>query len=249
MRILICTLVVLFATCSARSQTIEIDDFHDGTDDGWSHSGNLGLGAPGKWDASSGAYNLSSSGPISPAGEGMNSIWSKSSEPIFNHGFLRAKVRANTAASEPGLGMRGTFDTGGYFFTSSPFTNEFSIRELNLNGDSGILARWHDPSVSFNHGEDWWFEAGAVGAQLSFRFWRDGDAEPAEPQLTVTDDSLATGQFGVSASVSNSSPTPELLDVTFDDFTFRVPEPSAFCLFGLAFFGLILQRKRSVKGR
>ena len=249
MRILICTLVVLLTTFSTRSETIEIDDFSDGDDDGWNHYSFLGLGGPGQWDASSGAYNLSSSGPIRPAGDGMHSIWDESFDEVFEHGYLRAKVRANTAASEVGLGMRGAVLVGGYFFEGSALTNEFRIWKVNFEGETGDLARWRDPSVTFSQGEDWWFEAGAVGEQLSFKFWRDGEAEPAEPQLTATDDTFLMGQFGVSASVSNLSPTPELLDVTFDDFTFTVPEPSASSLLGLAFFGLILQRKRRVCSR
>lgn len=243
MRLCICTLVIFLASFSARSETIEIDDFGDGNDDGWNRSSFLGLGGPGNWDASSGAYNLSSSGPT---GGNINSIWEESFDDVFEHGFLRAKVRANTAASEPSLGMRGALLVGGYFFTASPFTNEFWIEKIDFAADSGILARWHDPSVSFHQGEDWWFEAGAVGEQLSFKFWRDGETEPTEPQLTVNDDTFLTGQFGVFARVSNSSPTPELLDVTFDDFTFRVPEPSAFSLIGLVFVGLIWYRQRRV---
>ncbi|MCA9214304.1 MAG: hypothetical protein KDB27_14630 [Planctomycetales bacterium] len=65
-----------------------------------------------------------------------------------------------------------------------------------------------------------WFEAGAVGDQLSFKFWRDGDSEPSAPQLTVYDAELASGMLGLGADISNLSPTAELIDATFDDISF-----------------------------
>jgi hypothetical protein len=83
-------LVAALATHAA-AQPILIDDFNDGNDDGWTHidSNDGESWGPGSFDASSGAYRLSTPGvvPTSASCRGcMLSLWDQSSDPFYLDG-------------------------------------------------------------------------------------------------------------------------------------------------------------------
>ena len=112
-------LLVTALAAQASAQTILIDDFNDGNDDGWSHIDSTGGRSygPGTFDASSGAYHLEGAGLINdgvPGGGFLASIWDQSSDPIYSDGFLRATIRAETEGSTAALVLRnsGSLQTG-----------------------------------------------------------------------------------------------------------------------------------------
>ena len=86
-----------------------------------------------------------------------------------------------------------------------------------------------DPELRLTSGEDWVFEAGAVGEQLTFKYWRDREREPAKPQLTTISSAFSSGLFGVGANVIGRLGRHGLVNATFDDiyFTPVAPTPAA----------------------
>jgi hypothetical protein len=81
---------------NAIAQTILIDDFNDGNDDGWLRvDDSAGVAGPGIFDASTGQYNLMTTG-FAPGFAVVSSYWDSSSDPLYSNGYLRAKVKANT---------------------------------------------------------------------------------------------------------------------------------------------------------
>jgi RNA polymerase sigma factor (sigma-70 family) len=213
----------------ARANTIFFDNFSDGNDAGWSHIDNTVGSAwgPGVFDAS-GSYTLATTGNVSatpPAiSDTLFSEWSASSAPQFSNGFLRAKVRANTEGTSFFLILRRTGGSG-YAFGGTTGQNDFYITRVDNTVNIPLVEV--PPPSPIVAGEDWILEAGAVGNQLSLKFWRDGAAVPAAPQLTVVDSTYSSGPFLVGARKDSAFLGTGRVSATFDDIAFRVPEPSA----------------------
>ncbi|MGI9429180.1 MAG: hypothetical protein ACR2NM_11025, partial [Bythopirellula sp.] len=151
----------------------------------------------------------------------MGSSWDNSLvDPQFANGFLRAKVRADTAGSLPWLymGWSGLEEEGVYVFLGDSIRNSFHI-EFELPGEPYQVFRMDDPTIDFDVGEEWYIEGGVVGDQITMKVWEVGDPEPTAPQLTITDSTLSTGQFGVGTNIHFNA-IPGFLNVTFDDIWF-----------------------------
>lgn len=216
------------AATHASAKLIPIDDFNDFDDDGWTRmDSNLGHPwGPGVYDASSGAYNLSTASVVPGNGPGrgfMLSLWDESSDPFYSEGYVRTKFRIDTydATAQILLRYSGDIDSGlygyalgataGRGFSFNRITNTASTRHIGVDGPT--------PEV----GEEWWMEAGAVGNQLSLKAWRLGDLEPESPQLSFVDSTYSTGVFGLDANMNWSTNTPGIVNTTFDDVYFRTP--------------------------
>ena len=89
-------------------------------------------------------------------------------------------------------------------------------------------------------------EFGAVGDQLSLKAWKAGDAEPAQPQLEITDSTHQLGTIGVTSAVQiDQIQTPVVLSSHYEDIYFTpVPEPSTLVLTMLALVGLLVYARR-----
>ena len=219
---------LVFAMSSPTSAyTVLIDDFNDGNDDGWTHvDSNAGQPwGPGIFDPSSGAYFFGTTGivPEDAPGRGLLfSRWDASTHEKYSEGYLRSKVRVDTKDGTAVLLFRfsGALETGldGYVFNAIG-DEEFCYNELK---NTQVVEVECIPNLVPGVGEDWWLEGGAVGDQLTFKVWPDGDPEPAEPQLSIQDTSYRRGWFGLNANISFSSPTVDHVRTTFDDvyFTF-----------------------------
>lgn len=230
--------VVLFTTVTSRGkgQTMLIDDFNDGIDDGWSISDSP-LATPGTRDASSGAYLLESVSSVSgPASVG--SVWDASTNPIYSDGFLRVTVRANSPESDIALVLRNnstpTVAENYSFLLSQSAGGQLLILSIDTSNSTTPFVQLASTPISFASGEYWMLEAGAVGNELSLKAWRVGDPQPVAPQLTITDSTYTIGSFGLAAAVSPGMTGQA--SGTFDDvyFTPPVPEPSEWLLFALA---------------
>ena len=173
------------------------------------------------------------------------SSWNGSVDPMFSNGILRATVKTDESYNATSLIMRTNLAAGsGYLlYGFSQPVSDFAPNDIHFSkfvgGEETIFGR--SEAESYQLGEEWVFELGAVGNQISVKFWKVGDPEPAEPQFTVTDDSLSSGSIFVSSDVShNDDFLPSPANGTFDDiyFTF-IPEPSTFILAVLGLIGLV----------
>lgn len=237
---------------------ILIDDFSSSDLDGWVHT----VTAEGKpWgparvEVVDGEFLHGTTGEVPPRGapnlsDGglVISEWSQSKDdPSFSDGYLRAKVRAEPTGDQAGnvnLLMRYDNDTiSGYVIYASGANNYVGISSY-VNG--ALAGDWWIGPI-FTTGEDWMMDFGAVGDQLSLKAWKAGDAEPARPQLEVTDDAHQSGTIGVTSAVQIARiQAPVVLSSHYDDIYFTpVPEPSGLVLAMLALAGVLVYARRRV---
>jgi hypothetical protein len=147
------------------------------------------------------------------------------------------KFRSDSDA-EPSILLRGNNET----FTAYDFAaggSNFGI-QLFVGGEGSRLATL--PGVEFSQGEDWWMEAAAFGEQLSMKVWKDGTPEPATPQLTITDVTLTEGGFGIGVGLGVDDLEPTIVNATFDDISFMVPEPASNAILLLFSFLWVVRR-------
>jgi hypothetical protein len=237
----VCAFVVALILAStplvrcADAEMILIDDFNDGDDIGWQRIDTT-IGqpwGPGMIDPMSGSYRFSGAGDV-PMGERgiLLSINEDSVDPSFNDGYLRADLRAENDTL-PYLVMRGDVATfTAYVFGANPSAGRFFWNKVvnNVIVEAGPTIE-PDPPLAI--GEAWTVEAGIVGDQLSMKAWRLGDPEPAFPQWTHADSTIAAGQFGVGAN-HWSDLGPSTVNATFDNVFFTpVPEPTSLALAAL----------------
>jgi hypothetical protein len=188
---------------------------------------------PGLYDVQDGALRFQTTGEVPPrfpeitseTGFMIATLDRSAEDERFANGFLRSTVHANTASDTNLLLRADTENLSGYLFTGIGPANEFQILRFE-NGDGELIGRLNganDPT--FTLGDDWVIEAGAVGNELSMKVWRAGEQEPSEPQLVVYDDVLTSGQIGFAPAISTGLINePTLLDVTYDDVLFRLPD-------------------------
>jgi protocatechuate 3,4-dioxygenase beta subunit len=220
----------------APAQTILIDDFNDGDANEWSIiDTTVGESwGPGTFGVISEAYHLEGGGLAQAGGSSaLAAVWDESSDPIFTDGFVRAKVRSEVLGGTAAIMLRvsGNLETGFnlYVFFGTTANNGIQgngafLYNKVVNGQT-VQGRQLPGSFPFGVNEDWYIEAGAVGDRLSMKVWRVGDPEPESPQLTFTDRTFSTGQFGVESNIHASPfPGPARVSATFDDIHFRFPE-------------------------
>ncbi len=222
-------------TTLSSAETILIDDFNDGNDDGWTRVDSNMFGqpwGPGIFDVSSGAYHLGTTGRVpigTPAGGFVLSLWDQSVDPFYSNGLVRAKVRADTANSLASIVFRmsGDLETGlnGYLFIATSANGAFLYNRI-VDTETAVF-RVMETDLKFGLGEDWWIEAGGVGPHLSMKVWRDGDPEPEAPQMRFVDSTFGSGLLGVESNIEISDPNLARVDAAFDDVSFRIPEPPA----------------------
>jgi hypothetical protein len=212
-----------------------IDDFSDGDDAGWTRFDSTAGQpfGPATFDASSGAYTLSTAGAV-PADDPMAgtliSTWEGSrNNAAFNHGTVRGIVRANTAGTTVGFLLRAS-DTPGMehdygFYASSSFGTFYIERfDVTQPHPQSIIAMGNPSSLPFAAGEDWYLEGRVVGGQLSLKAWKVGTPEPASPQLGVQDDTFRPQDGTLLCVIVMIDPAavtePVHLSGTFDTISF-----------------------------
>jgi hypothetical protein len=224
--------LLTLAAAGVNAETILIDDFNDGNDDGWTRIDGINdlAWGPAIFDATLGAYHIESSDVVTEQDNqnGIQSDWNTSiDDPLFSQGFLRVTVSADSGSTNPYIYMRHVprDDPRGtaYYFVGAAYAGF-----LGIDGGAGLIGAdvW-----SFGPYEDWIMEAGVVegvnensrgevmeGVWVTFKAWPADEDEPAEPQVRVFDRSpLPAGALGIGAWTKRGN-VP--ISATFDDIYF-----------------------------
>jgi protocatechuate 3,4-dioxygenase beta subunit len=235
---------------------ILIDNFNDGNYDGWIGYNLEGPIGPSIFDASSGAYRLASTGEFWNVGDIRNwdefrfttvldTIWDPvlrtgiGDLPFYSNGLFRFRFRIDGNATHLRLHMRAnqvrpnawsfyTFGATSLAGSQDPENDPvFVFRKQVAGVGRDELLEFGNPRLH----EEWMLEAGAIGNQLTMKWWPVGGPEPDEPQFEWTDpDPLPPGHFYMEVFVdrprivATGTPPPWLIDATFDDIYFTLPE-------------------------
>ena len=189
---------------------------------------------PGTIGISDGAINFGTASPVPPLDppqtppdpaffDTFNSgllggSWAPSATDLtFSNGRVRALVRADEG-SNVDLLLRAQVDFSSYVMSG---ITSFEEVHFSLTGPTGVARYVPIPDLKFTANEDWWMEFGAIGSELTLKAWKASEQEPAEPQLTLIDETLPFGAIGISASVSNNNiATPTATNSFLDNITF-----------------------------
>lgn len=250
--------LTMMAICPQTMAQVSLHDFGDGTLGGWENMLDLSEGqpfGPTQFAVEDGRMIMSSNGPAPSAADNPNSFfcvsWSESeTDPTFSNGFVRATVEPLVEGIEAGILLRENLDAGAdYDFWRDTANGMFYFGRFDSSADPQfeLLASTEIGAVPYEAGERWIMEAGAVGNQISLKYWAEGGVEPPEPQLTAIDDAFPPFGDGTIVSLASQhfSADPIALSVAFDDVQFSVPEPVG--LGPLSFYSVslwVLSRRR-----
>lgn len=234
---------VLVVSCVASAPAVVLDDFTDGDDADWTHLDVLssyGLGST-IYDASGGTYQIASSISLPPLSSlvGTGSIWTESTvDPTYSEGLLRMRFSADNEISNTFSTLRMDPVQGNYysFYAIPQGDGTIGISKVTSLVDTQDLTSM---DFAITPGEWYWMEAGALGNELSLKVWADGDAEPAAPQLTITDDTYTVGATAV--GLYKFASASGVISSQFDDVSF-VPEPSGLLM--VLVLGAVASRRR-----
>jgi hypothetical protein len=219
-----------------------LDDFEDGTLDGWQHIFDSTAGSPygpAQSAVVDGRLVISTNGPAPNIFDDFNSYITLAygasvDNPSFTNGFARVSVSPLQRDTAAGIVLRAKRDgSAEYEFWRHPHFGDFFMSRVDIDAEPQILvlARTERFAEPYEEGEQWMMEAGVVGSEISLKYWRPGEPEPAEPQLIAHD--TAIPPFEPDSAMLylgawHESPTPMVMSAAFDDIMFTpVPEPSA----------------------
>lgn len=213
---------------------------------------------PGVYDPNSGALRIYHSGDdLVPPGEpfattAMFALWNNSVDPLYSNGYLRATIRTDEVQNSTSVFMRANLTTGtGYDlfgFTKPPASmpeldGMFILSKFVYGEETNV---WLS-GIEYLPGEEWNVEIGTVGARITAKVWRVGDAEPSAPQFDWIDpDPISGGMIAIASDKSSGNTILARGDATFDNIVFdAVPEPSTLLLglVGLTAFGISCKRR------
>lgn len=239
-RLMILTLA-LSAAASVFGQ-IPVDDFSSWGDAAWSHIDDVAAfaGAPTTFDASTGAYVVTTAPVPTQAGYvTARAVWTTSQADLrFSQGTLRCKVRILNSDTNVTFFTRSNGVgnlTSAYSFFLEASSDLIGISRINPNPGGSYVggAALGSFSMPINPMVDYMIEARNIGGSLSFKVWVDGTIPPGAPQVNVINSVYATGQFELAVYniPSNTPGTPAALSAHFDDVSFLYPKPTASALY------------------
>jgi hypothetical protein len=223
--------------------------------DGWQHIFNFTAGSPYGPDQSAvvdGRLVLSTNGPAPNIFDDFNSFITITyvpsvNSPLFTNGFARVTVSPLQRDTLAGIVLRSKSDgSADYEFIRNPHSGEFFIQRFDISAEPQllVLAETEQFAAPYEEGEEWVIEAGVVGSEMSLKYWRPGEPEPAEPQLMAHDTSIPPFDPDFTTlylSASHVSPTPMIMSAAFDQVMFTpIPEPSAGALVLVGSLALLL---------
>jgi hypothetical protein len=226
-----CLCALLFTADRARGQWRLIDDFEDGDIDGWTvydYTAGTPYG-PSRFSVVNGAFEISNGlgqgevHPIPNALDALYAVWEPSSDPIYQHGFLRTKLRTLEATGGPDIVLRSMgAGLDGYEFNLRSYVDAIVIERIS-NGGAAQVGRAN--SIRFDPGQDWIVEVGAVGPRLSFKAWEADEDEPQSPQVIIRDTMFTGGRFGLGIFQAGTSAQDfgrnQPFGVRYDNVMFR----------------------------
>ena len=211
--IAVCTFLVAILASSTCSAQIIIDDFASG----WTNFHNFAdAGVPLEISSNEGEYTIGVAENVTGSGAAL-SCWNASFDGGFSDGILRVTARSNTAAGYPLLLMRLTAVAavpGSYGMSATPSDQGFFALGRSENPPAFLATL---PS-SFATDQEWIFEAGTIGEEISLKVWRIGDPEPSQPQMTAVDSKYSDGGFCLTAAMwpgYKDKPSVTYRDVVF----------------------------------
>lgn len=246
--------VLLLAVPLTHAATMS-DDFADGAADGWTTSSNILSGGPAIFDASTGSFRMSSTGIVLENDTGIGADFTESlTDPGFSNGVFEATAVVDNAFTSAALTLRGNglgpgFASGYSFSLNNAldtlFVLAFSPSRPDCTATGSCFEVLGQAPFVVSEGVAYRLRASAVGAELAFTVWEASGAEPAAPQIMVSDAELAVGAIsvGIGKSFYLGAPT-EGISGSFDDISF-VPEPGTALLLGLGLAGLTATRRRA----
>lgn len=209
----VCTFLVANLAGSTCSAQVIFNDFVSG----WTNFHNF-ADADVSLETSSneGEYTIGVVDNVIGSGAAL-SCWDASFDGGFSDGILRVTARSNTAAGYPLLLMRLASVAevpGSYGMSATPSDQGFFA-----------LGRSEDPPAflatlpsSFTANQEWVFEAGTNGDEISLKVWRAGEPEPSKPQMTAVDSKYSDGGFCLAAAMwpgYRDKPSVTYRDVVF----------------------------------
>jgi hypothetical protein len=247
--------VVVVANISARPSFGEmlLHDFNDATLGDWINVEDFAAGSPfGPTQTSfvNGELVIGSNGPAPTYYDDPASFfrvtWGPSIDSTsFTNGYVRATVSPLQSEAIGGLVLRAGVDPNevDYEFWRDARLGSFWFGRWEKNTEIfEVLASTDDFAEPYVAGEQWIIEAGIVDSEISIKYWRPGEPEPAVPQLTASDTGIPPFQADASRvelAVWHESASPFVLSAAFDDVYFTpVPEPSTVSLVLLGLLGL-----------
>lgn len=233
----------LIASGSARAISVQ-DDFSDGNDDGWLRSPVALLsGLPAIYDASSGRYQLSSTGIVAESETAIAARYAASvGNTLFGDGTLRVGVRLDTPNTSAVVTVRSDGTSSGYNLS---FNNALDSIFLLASGPSRSSCTPAGPCYdvlgsapfSIAEGTDYELKLEVIGSTISVSAWESSASEPLAPMVVATDSVLTSGTVSLVISSYFTVPPTQPISGSFDNFSF-VPEPSTALLFTLGLIGM-----------
>ena len=262
MKTLICCILtsLLLTTCACAQ--VLLHDFNDETLGNWANIEDFAEGSafgPTQTTFSDGRLILGSNGPAPSYDDDPAAFFRVTWEPSigntdFSNGIARATVGVQQAQTQAGFILRAGVDPNevNYEFWRDASAGSFWFARWEKNTEFfEVLASTDDFAEPWVEGEQWNFEAGIVGDEISLKYWKLGETEPLAPQLTAIDTGLPPFQEDASrvelAVTHYGSEPPFPISASFDDvlFTQVVPEPSSLSLATFAVVGLLLRHRRN----
>ncbi len=195
-----------------------IDDFDDGDLEGWIFQDRT-TGQNGAASAVNGVVQMTTSAPV----DGALFLAYEDSflTPTYADGTMMCTLWCDAIGTTAGFFLRSDGVNSSYLAFLA--TDEEGDGRLIYNRfEDGVLTAVEVMPNAFAVGQAWRLSAAAVGATIELKAWPDGESEPPDPQLVITDTTFSTGGFGLFTSrlVNPDNPLQQL-DASFDNVFFR----------------------------
>lgn len=242
--------VAIVATPQAQAVFDNFSDLNDTANPAWTRLGGYVNSTGQTWDASTGSYRMTALnngaqalGFIgSHAGPSMSNVTVSADllsfvdDPVAQGGVTGVAARLN--------GNNGVGQLTGYAYVYEPFAASGAGEMVLYRINPGVsITDIGSQQVTLDLAKDYRFVLDAQGSQLHGQVYEIGGGLVGEKFATD-----ATYASGFSGLISYSQVPVPPVDVTWDNFSSTVPEPTTCMLFVLGIGGALLCRRGRVCG-